>query len=69
MSGKDPLVADDNDGGGCHRTTTNVLYGDGSVSSFELSTEKKNGNVDEEETYIAVGPDSMIEDLQKFTLD
>ena len=69
LSGKDAIVADDNDGGGNHRTTTNVLYGDGSVSSFELSTEKNNGNVDPDETYIVVGPDAMIEDLQKFSLD
>jgi len=70
MSGKEPLVADDNDDGeGNHMTTTNVLYGDGAVNTFELFLERENGNVDPEEEYIIVGPDSNIEDLQKFSLD
>jgi prepilin-type N-terminal cleavage/methylation domain-containing protein len=33
-SGTEPLVADDNDGGMNHRTTTNCLYVDGNVQTF-----------------------------------
>ncbi len=69
MSGKEPLVADDNDGDGNHRTTTNVLYGDGAVHAFELGLEREKGNVGSEETYLTVGPDAEIEDLRKFSLD
>jgi prepilin-type N-terminal cleavage/methylation domain-containing protein len=70
MTGKEPLVADDNDDGvGNHMTTTNVLYGDGAVNTFELALEIENGNVDPEAEFIIVGPDSNIEDLQKFSLD
>lgn len=66
--GKEPLVADDNDGGMNHRTTTNVLYADGSVQTFELFVERENGLVGPEEPLL-VGPDSPIEDLRKLSLD
>lgn len=69
LSGKEPLVADDNDGLGNHRTTTNVLYGDGSVQTFELALERERGNVGSDEEWIVVGPDASIEDLAKFSLD
>lgn len=69
LSGKEPLMADDNDGGGNHRILTNVLYGDGSVSAFNLADEQKNGNVGEDEEWITVGPDSPIDDLAKLSLD
>src|SRR6185503_17199024 len=45
-SGKEPLVADDNVGDpdqGNHRTTTNVLYADGSVGTFELFELREKG--------------------------
>jgi len=69
LSGKEPLVADDNDGGPNHRIMTNVLYGDGSVNAFDLAIEQEKGTVGEDEEWITVGPDSPIEDLQKMSLD
>ncbi|MBC8451253.1 MAG: prepilin-type N-terminal cleavage/methylation domain-containing protein [Planctomycetes bacterium] len=69
MNGKEPLVADDNDGGGNHRTTTNVLYGDGAVNTFELALEQEKGNVGPDEEWVPVGPDSPIADLAKLVLD
>ena len=66
--GREPLVADDNDGGMNHSTTTNVLYSDGSVQTFELFEEREKGLVGQEEDVI-VGPDASIEDLRKFSLD
>lgn len=69
MSGKEPLIADDNDGLGNHMTTTNVLYGDGAVHTFELGLEREKGNVGPDEEWIVVGPDATIEDLAKFSLD
>jgi prepilin-type N-terminal cleavage/methylation domain-containing protein len=69
LSGKEPLIADDNDGGMNHSTTTNVLYGDGTVTSFELFTLRKDGTLSEEDEVLIVGPDSPVEDLRKFTLD
>ena len=69
LSHKEPLVADDNDGGMNHATTTNVLYGDGSVQTFEVVILQEQGVLDEENDHLQVGPDSPVEDLQKFTLD
>ena len=66
--GTEPLVADDNDGGMNHATTTNVLYADGAVHTFELFAEREAGRVAEEEI-VVVGPDSSIDDLRKFSLD
>ena len=68
-SGKEPLVADDNDPTLNHRTTTNVLYADGSVQTFEIETLKDEGKVSQEEETVRVGADSPVEDLTKFTLD
>jgi prepilin-type N-terminal cleavage/methylation domain-containing protein/prepilin-type processing-associated H-X9-DG protein len=68
-SGKEPLVCDDNDPQLNHRTTTNVLYADGSVQTFELPLLKEEGKVTPDETVLRVGPDSPVEDLTKFTLD
>lgn len=67
--GNEPLMADDNDGGMNHRTTTNVLYTDGSVQTFELFEERDRGTVGEDEDLLLVGPDSPIDDLQKLSLD
>jgi len=68
-SGREPLIADDNDGGPNHGTTTNVLYGDNSVQTFELVELKEQGKVDKEETSVRVGADSPVEDLAKLSLD
>ena len=68
-SGKEPLVADDNDGGMNHHTTTNVLYADGSVQTFELKELKTQGVLMEDEEALRVGPDSPVPDLAKLTLD
>jgi prepilin-type N-terminal cleavage/methylation domain-containing protein/prepilin-type processing-associated H-X9-DG protein len=69
-SGKEPLVCDDNDGETMnHRTTTNVLYADGSVQTFEFKKLQEEGKVTQDETVLRVGPDSPVEDLTKFTQD
>jgi prepilin-type processing-associated H-X9-DG protein len=52
-----------------HETTTNVLYGDGSVQTFEVVLLQEQGLLDPEDDYLPVGPDSPVEDLQKLTLD
>jgi general secretion pathway protein G len=66
--GTEPLVADDNDGGMNHATTTNVLYADGAVHTFELFQLREAGLVGPEEI-VVVGPDSPVEDLRKLSLD
>ena len=68
-SGLEPLVCDDNVGGLNHRTTTNVLYCDGSVQTFELPLLQEEGKLAKDETTLVVGPDSPIEDLRKLSLD
>ena len=68
-SGKEPLVCDDNDGGLNHRTTTNVLYADGSVQTFEFKDLQEQGKITKDETNLVVGAESPVEDLTKFTLD
>ena len=68
-SGKEPLVADDNDGGMNHTTTTVVLWANGSVTTYELVLLKDEGIIDVEETSLTVGPDSPVEALQKLSLD
>src|SRR5262245_11507136 len=49
-SGKEPLVSDDNDGGLNHRTTTNVLYADGNVQTFEFPDLVSTGKLTKDET-------------------
>ncbi|HEX6885220.1 MAG TPA: type II secretion system protein [Planctomycetota bacterium] len=68
-SGKEPLVCDDNDPELNHRTTTNVLYADGNVQTFELPLLKEQGVITKDEVTLTVGPDSPVQDLTKFTLD
>jgi prepilin-type N-terminal cleavage/methylation domain-containing protein len=65
------LVADDNDGGANHGTTTNVLWGNGSVFALELIDLQKDGTIPagDEVEYITVGPDSEVESLRKLSLD
>ena len=65
---KSRLMADDNDGGMNHATTTNVLYTDGSVRTFELFKLREEGLIGDEEDLL-VGPDSPIDDLRKLSLD
>ncbi|MEX1024171.1 MAG: type II secretion system protein [Planctomycetota bacterium] len=69
LSGKEVLVATDNDPYMNFETTTLALYGDGSVHRLEVGTLQDEGILDLEETYLAVGPDSPLEDLQKLSLD
>ena len=68
-SGKEPLVCDDNDPELNHRTTTNVLYADGSVHPFEIETLKEEGKLVMEDATVMVGPDSPVEDLTLYTLE
>jgi len=69
LSGKDVLIADDNDGGMNHASTTNVLYGDGAVRGVELFTMREEGVIDQEQDILYVGPDSPVEELQVLSLD
>jgi len=69
LSGREPLIADDNDGGMNHNTTTNVLYGDGSVQTFELALLREEGLLMEDEDVLLLGPDSPVDDLIKMSLD
>jgi prepilin-type N-terminal cleavage/methylation domain-containing protein len=68
-SGKEPLVADDNDPEMNHDTTTCVLFADGNVGTFELFEEREKGTIAEDEEVLIVGPDSPIEVLQKLSID
>lgn len=69
--GKDTtaLVADDNDGGGNHLTTTNVLYASGVIGTYEVAELIADGTLGPEEEFLIVGPESPIEELQKLSLD
>jgi len=67
--GTEPMVCDDNDGGKNHRTTTNVLYADGSVQTFELLDLQEKGVLTKDEEVLTVGADSPVPDLTKFSLD
>lgn len=69
ISGKEVLVADDNDGGMNHATTTLALMGDGVVREYEIVELQNKDLVDEEEDYLEVGPGSPLEELQKLSLD
>lgn len=69
LSGKEALVADDNDPEGNHRTATVVLWGDNSVSEYELVELQNEGLIAEDETFLLVGPDSPVEALQKLSID
>lgn len=68
-SGKEALVADDNDGEMNHRTATNVLFADGSVKGIQLYELVEEGLLDKEDDILIVGPESPVEALQKLTLD
>lgn len=68
-SGKEPLVADDNDGGGNHRTATVVLWADITVRELELVEVQQDGRLSDVDEWIPVGPDSPVEALSKLSLD
>jgi prepilin-type N-terminal cleavage/methylation domain-containing protein len=68
-SGKEVLVADDNDGGANHPTTTLALMGDFTVQEYEIVELQNKKLVGEEEEVLIVGPDSPLEALQKLSLD
>jgi prepilin-type N-terminal cleavage/methylation domain-containing protein len=69
LSGKEVLVADDNDGGANHPTTTLALMGDYSVREYEIVDLQNRNLVDEEVEILDVGPNSPLEELQKLSLD
>lgn len=69
ISGKQALVADDNDPDGNHRTATVILWGDGAAREWELVEAEQNGLIDREAEFIPVGPESPIEALQRLSLD
>lgn len=68
-SGKNALVADDNDPEMNHRTGTVTLMDDGSVVVYELYEERDKGTLGPDEDVLIVGPESPIEALQKLSLD
>ena len=68
LSGKEALVADDNDPDGNHRTTTVVLWGDSSVRGVELVVQQDLGVVDLEDGFIRVGYDSPVEALRALSI-
>jgi len=68
-SGTEALVADDNDGGMNHLTTTLCLFADGSVVSYEIVDLQEQGVLGQEEDLLVVGPDSPVEELRKLSLD
>lgn len=65
------VVADDNDGGANHGTTTNVLWGNGIVFALEVIDLQNDGTLPpgDDVEYITVGPDSEVESLRKLSLD
>ena len=68
-SGKEVLVADDNDGGANHPDGTTVaLMADGSLKEYEQYELRQEGILEEDELLI-VGPDSQLEELRKLSLD
>lgn len=69
LSGKEVLVADDNDPENNHKSTTLALMGDWTVREYAMATLKDKKMIDEEETVLLVGPESPVEELQKLSLD
>ena len=68
-TGEEPLIADDNDGGMNHATTTNVLYSNGDVGTYEFVDLQRDGLLGPDEEVLIVGPDSPVEELRKLSLD
>jgi prepilin-type N-terminal cleavage/methylation domain-containing protein len=70
-SEEEAVVADDNDGGANHGTTTNVLWGNGIVFPLELIDLQADGTIPpgDDIQFILVGPDSEVPALRKLSLD
>lgn len=66
---KEALVADDNDPDMNHRTTTVVLFADGTPATFELSELMKSGVLQEDQKVLVVGPDSPVDELRSLSID
>jgi prepilin-type N-terminal cleavage/methylation domain-containing protein len=67
---EEAIVADDNDGGANHGTTTNVLWGNGIVFALEVIDYINDGTISGDDVeYITVGPDSEVPSLRKLSLD
>ncbi|MAG62369.1 hypothetical protein CMO84_02475 [Candidatus Woesearchaeota archaeon] len=69
LSGKEVLVADDNDPENNHKSTTLALMGDWTVREYDMATLKDKKMIDVEEEVLLVGPESPVEELQKLSLD
>jgi len=67
--GTEVMVADDNDGGMNHNTTTLALMMDGVVREYEIVELQNKDRIDEEEEWLEVGPGSPLPELQKLSLD
>ncbi|MBI4878255.1 MAG: type II secretion system protein [Planctomycetes bacterium] len=64
------IAADDNDGRGNHRFSTNYLYADGTVRTFDAKIEVRERDIDLGDLdYLVVGPDSPFEPLKKLLID
>jgi hypothetical protein len=63
------LVADDNDGGMNHRTTTCVLYDSGVRRHARDQRAAREGVIQPDEEVLVVGPESPVEELRKLSLD
>jgi prepilin-type N-terminal cleavage/methylation domain-containing protein len=68
-SGKEILVADDNDPEMNHDTETVVLYADNSVGRYDLVTLEEQGLIEQDANHLLVGPASPVEELRTLTLD
>ena len=69
FSGKEVLVADDNEGELNHRTATVALFFDGTAQTYETGILVNELHVLQENELLLVGPESQIEDLRKLSLD
>jgi prepilin-type N-terminal cleavage/methylation domain-containing protein len=69
-SGKEPLIADDNDDGQMnHPTSTCVLWADGSTTVIELLELREKGLLTADDKLLKVGPESPVESLRHLTLE
>jgi prepilin-type N-terminal cleavage/methylation domain-containing protein len=69
-SGKEALIADDNDGDSMnHPTSTCVLWADGTSTTIELLELREKGVLTVDDKILKVGPESPVEALRKLSLD
>lgn len=70
-SGKEPLIADDNDSEVemNHPTSTCVLWADGSTTVIELLELREKGVLTADDKLLKVGPESPVETLRHLTLE